>query len=69
MIPCQWGILRRMTSKRMKIILKYLSRCISILPSLNNTPSSPLSGHGIKIKSPSEEKYDDELPAGIVDYY
>ena len=69
MIQCQWGIFRIMTSKRNIIIPKESSRGIYIRPSLNNTPSSPLSGHGIKIKAPSGGKSDDKLPAGIIDYY
>ena len=39
----------------------------SFIPSSNNTPSSPPSCLGCKIKSLAKETYDDELPAGIGD--
>ena len=46
------------------------SRGISFLPSSNNTPSSPPFCIGSKRKELPEEKYDDELFAGIgYDYY
>ena len=46
------------------------SRGISKFPSSNNIPSSPPSGPGSIRKALSEEKCDDELPAGIGnDYY
>ena len=45
--------------------LTELSRGVYIHPISNNTPSSPPSGTGGKIKSLNKEKYDGELPAGI----
>ena len=42
------------------------SRGISFHPSSNNTPSSPPYHVGSKIKALPEEKYNEELPTGIV---
>ena len=44
------------------------SRGISLHLSSNNTPSSSLYRVDIKIKAVLEETYNEELPAGIVDY-
>ena len=43
------------------------SRGASLRPSSNNTPSSPPYVPSIKRKSLTEEKYDYELPKGILD--
>ena len=60
----------RRPSKKTKITLTDSSRGISFHPSSNNTPSSPPSCLGSKIKALPEQKHDDELPAGIgYDYY
>ena len=69
MMPHQLGIFGRRNSKNKINEMKYIYRGISFLPSSNNTPSSTSYCVVSKIKSVSEEKYNEELPAVIGDYY
>ena len=48
--------------------LTELSRGFSVYQASNNTPYSPPPGPDSKIKSLPEEKSDDELPVGSVNY-
>ena len=59
------GIFCRSPSETTRITLEDSSIGIYFFPPANNTPSSPPSRLGSKIKALPEGKYDDELPAGI----
>ena len=63
----QQGVFVRRASKNKINEMKSIYRGISFLPSSSNTPSSPSYCVGSKIKSVSEEKYNEELPAVIGD--
>ena len=55
MMSRQWGIYRRSPSKSTNITLTETPRGISFCPSSNNTPSSPPSRVGSKMKALPEE--------------
>ena len=67
-VPHQHVIYSRSNYKNKINKFTVTSKAISFFPSLNKTPPSPPYHFGSKIKSVPEEKYNEELPAGIEDY-